>query len=208
MSLIQEALKRKQNEGGKVPLPSAQVLPPVQGVAARRPSGSVVALRVFCYAILSVGALAGILSLFLSFRTAPAPQVAQAAPEVEQPVPEPAPPIARRPLELVDPLEGVRTDRQPRRVSVRERPSTSDRIMEKVIPKRWTGGPAAWPDIKVMGVFARPEPDPSTAIVNGEVEEAGATIEGARIVQVRQSGVLFSFRGEEKFVRVGRSTIR
>jgi hypothetical protein len=216
MSLIQEALKRKQGEDGKVPIPSAQVLPPAQGVARPlRPGGPVVAVRVLCYGILFVGALAGIVSLVLSFRGESAPRLAQALPEVEQPVPEARPlaPAAepvpvRKPLDLVDPLEGVATDRGARRVVVREAPVRPSRAVTAAPPANRGSGPAQWPEVKVMGVFARPAPEPSTAIINGDIEEVGTSIEGVEIVQVRSTGVLFRYRGEDKFVRVGRSTIR
>jgi hypothetical protein len=59
-----------------------------------------------------------------------------------------------------------------------------------------------------MGVFARPDQKNSSAMLDGMVEEVGATVKGVTLVEVRQNGVLLRYGGEEKFVRVGRTTLR
>ena len=46
------------------------------------------------------------------------------------------------------------------------------------------------------------------AIIDGMLEDVGAEIQGVELVEVRHTGVLLRYHGEEKFVRVGRTTHR
>ena len=123
-------------------------------------------------------------------------------------VQEPAKPVVQQVAKVQQPATpAVRSGggAPPPRVAPPQQPTTVKKVVRKIVP---APQPASWPEIRVMGVFERPDPSKSTAIVDGELEEVGTRIEGAKIVEVKHNGVVFSFRGEEKFVRVGRTTLR
>ncbi len=203
MSLIQEALKRKQSEEGGVPLPSSeQLLPPLPAAKYRmRPPVAVVTIRVACYTVLFLGAGAGIFSLIRSFQP-PGPASHEAADGGALPELPGEAAVTRVPPDLVESLSEAETEvveAAPTRKAAR----TPDR--RRVVATA-PAGAAGWPQLRVMGVFARPDPLDSSAVIDGVLEEVGTHIEGVEIAEVRQTGVLFRYRGEEKFVRVGRTT--
>jgi len=197
MSLIQEALRRKEEEQGVPPSAArGQILPPPAAPLVPPPGKAVSSLRVACYIVLFLGAGAGLYSLYRSFAV------------------EPVRESSVRTSEEVAVSEEVRVLEQ-------NRLAAEARLVEPIVeipeprPRRQAPAPRAepsasgsWPELKVMGVFARPEQKNSSAMLDGMVEEVGATVMGVTLVEVRQNGVLLRYGGEEKFVRVGRTTLR
>ena len=66
----------------------------------------------------------------------------------------------------------------------------------------------AWPRLNVSGVLARPNPTHSSAVINGQLVDVQSQLLGVTLRQVKQTGVVLEFRGEEKFVRVGQVTVQ
>lgn len=197
MSLIQEALKRKHEEEGGASMPSSiemlpasphGVVPAREGVSGQ--PAAILVVRVACYIIVLLGALAGLYSLY-SLVSADKVGTQQVAAGPQQVV---------APAEVDVPAGGVEVP------LAEPAPATEAPVQEAVPPPVPPEG--AWPELHVMGVFARPDPNDSTAVIDGEIEEVGATVAGARLIEVRQNGVVLEYRGEEKFVRVGRTTLR
>ena len=65
---------------------------------------------------------------------------------------------------------------------------------------------SAWPKLSLLGVMARSEVGRGSAIINNTVVEVGEEIEGARLLEVRNNGVMLQYNGDKQFVRVGQST--
>jgi len=208
MSLIQEALRRKQEEQGMAPVSaSVSVLPaptkPDEETQGQRRFASTLvwSVRVLCYVVIVAGAGAGLVSLYRSFTPneggAPATTVATTAP-----VPEAA-----------EAAEAAKTAAAPEKT----RPEvTASAAASAWAPPRFTRAasppppaPAAtpeWPKLQVMGVFARSDPSHSSAVIDGALQDVGADIDGAVLAEVRHNGVVFRLGDEERFVRVGKST--
>jgi len=55
----------------------------------------------------------------------------------------------------------------------------------------------------VMGVIIKSDPQESLAIIGGSVVGVGENIAGAKLVEVRTTGVVLEFRGERRYVTVG-----
>jgi hypothetical protein len=129
-------------------------------------------------------------------------------PSHNTPAPEPVAPVVQQVARVQQPVApSVQTGAgaSPPRSAPDTQPTTVKKVIRKFVP---APTPGSWPEIRVMGVFERPDPSKSTAIVDGELEEVGTKIEGAKIIEVKHNGVVFSYRGEEKFVRVGRTTLK
>lgn len=215
MSLIQEALRRKEEEEGRghltaldPALPAPAALTPESG----RKAVWVSIMRGLCYLVLFAGAGAGLVALYRSAGPGPASDPVAASPAVEKPAVAPAAkpdPIAAPALVAVPapkPVQGTgakpTAEAKPVPAPVSTARPTPRPPVEETIP------PGAWPELHVMGVFARPSPEDSSAVIDGELEDVGAKIRGVQLVDVKQNGVTFRFRGEDKFVRVGKTTLK
>lgn len=66
--------------------------------------------------------------------------------------------------------------------------------------------PGAWPLIKVEGVMAGSEPSLSSALLNNEMIRVRHRIEGVRLLEVREEGVLLEYKGKSRFVETGTTT--
>jgi len=208
MSLIQEALRRRQEEEGKAPVPvSETVVPPAAPPRRRLHAGSVVGfVRLLCYFVLAVGACAGIYALYRSFtlEQKPSSEVASVPEPRVPPDPVASPPQAQAP-EAVTPAPPANTvEPVPSRVVPPpvQPPAITPPSSSPPQPPR----EGEWPELKIMGVVARPRQEDSSAVINGQIEEVGATLRGVKLLEVTASGVLLEYAGERKIVRVGRTT--
>ena len=66
---------------------------------------------------------------------------------------------------------------------------------------------SSWPRLKVVGVMARSAVQDVAAIVDGNLVECGDEIRGVKVHGVDKSGVWFVFKGQTQFVRVGQTTL-
>ena len=71
-------------------------------------------------------------------------------------------------------------------------------------PVTW---PSSWPRLKVVGVMARPSVQDVAAIIDGNLVECGDEIRGVKVHGVNKSGVWFVFKSQTQFVRVGQTTL-
>jgi hypothetical protein len=65
----------------------------------------------------------------------------------------------------------------------------------------------SWPRLKVVGVMSRAGVQDVTAIVDGNLAECGDEIRGVKVHGVDKSGVWFVFKNQTQFVRVGQTTL-
>ena len=219
MSLIQEALKRKQDG----PQPGGGVPPETLGDRKEpaRPAASNNALPLTAI-IIGCGLLALVLFLMLLVfsgnsksstssvvrQTVP-PQETTALAEVvpaetvlaQTPVaPAPAP-VVPEPIPVEKPAPAVAPPvavLQPAPAVVQVAPTVQP-------PPPAAKDPAAWPLMRVMGVLTNPESNSDSVIVNGQIRDPGEMVNGVKILRVETKGVWFKFNNETQFVKVGRS---
>ena len=222
MSLIQEALKRKQDDpplsGGGQTSGESHERPAHQDSVPRRAAPSPAGM------ILGVAALILILTLmiFLFWRqtfqqkgrevVAPGAELVERSaavepdvmkpptplPRVSTPVLEAAPTLPEAPVVEVSPPQ----EASPAPAPVVSQPAV---IAEPVKPSPPAVEEVSWPTLRVMGILTNPESDSDSVIVNEQIRDQGEKIEGVTILRVQAKGVLFRFKGETQFVKVGRS---
>jgi hypothetical protein len=66
---------------------------------------------------------------------------------------------------------------------------------------------SSWPKLKVVGVMARTDVQDVAAIIDGNLVECGDEIRGVKVQGVDKSGVWFVFKSQTQFVRVGQTTL-
>lgn len=228
MSLIQEALKRKQEEEGRdSPNPAYAALPtpmpilPADSLAESNSTTKV--LRSLCYSVVCIGAFAGIFALYRSFTLegeGTNSSISMNEPQVNN-------------LVVVDPVSSIESLQLvlheepgivdassvidiavPLQDSVKPMAQTQSNTLapaQSVIPTLADEAPMGditWPLLNVTGVLARPDATHSSAVINSSLVDIGTRVEGVMLVEVKQTGVVFNYLGEEKFVRVGQTTNR
>jgi hypothetical protein len=213
MSLIQEALRRKQQEESGEPVaPSdvhAQPARPAWAPAEEKEHSRAAwigVVRFLCYLLIVLGAMAGLYSFLHSMRTTPAPE----------PPPAPAEPAAViRPVvdapgagssEPVVPVAVVEPVSMAAAASPAVEPAPLSLPPVPPAPPAPDRTPGEWPRVRLTGVMMRPDPRSSAAMLNGEMVDVDSEIEGVRLVEVKSNGVLLRYQGQEQFVRVGKAT--
>jgi hypothetical protein len=63
-----------------------------------------------------------------------------------------------------------------------------------------------WPMIMLSGMVAGNKEGDMTAILNGKLVYVNQRVEGARLIEVSQDGVILEFEDTRKFLRIGEST--
>lgn len=63
--------------------------------------------------------------------------------------------------------------------------------------------PVAWPDLKLSGVLRGIASGQGAARINGKMIFVGGEIEGVKLIEVKDDGVVLEFGGERKFLKVG-----
>jgi len=63
-----------------------------------------------------------------------------------------------------------------------------------------------WPAVLLGGVVALSDSAMSSAIINDNLVFIGEDIQGVRLLEVSETGILLQYQGEEKFLRVGQGT--
>lgn len=221
MSLIQEALKRKQDgpppSGGNL---TSKRLTHDQVKTDRKNRPDTLPLVAIMIGGVSL-VLILILMLLLFWRNsdpqgmagmvqAPAEVAPAASVSLKTGLQEPAVPASAVPGSTPLPVPSVQPSPVPAPVApapaVRPTPvralvpaPTPPRASVPVVQK------PSWPTLKVMGVLTNPESDSDSVIINGQIRDPGEQIDGVTILRIETKGVLFRFNGETKFVKVGRS---
>lgn len=213
MSLIQEALKRKQEDAEA----SANKHPSLnykgRGGASQQINltflGVILGAGFFCVVVLL---------LVLLFRSGSSPVetvVVTAAPQtgrIRMPaapaVTPPVQPIVVTPEVLVVPSEPVKPVEPLPVVPVIIQPAPEPVqvvVAPKPVPKPAPPLKPVWPTMRVMGVLTNPDADFDSAIVNGRIRDPGEVVDGVKIISVDNKGALLGYMGETQFVKVGRS---
>ena len=88
-------------------------------------------------------------------------------------------------------------------------PSGLSSVIAALMPPPAAPEPPAsqWPRLKVVGVIGRGGRGDGTAIINGTMFEVNEQVQGARVVEVSSTGVVFELKGQTQFVRVGHTTM-
>jgi hypothetical protein len=196
MSLIQEALKRKQDG----PPPSGGDLTSkdlTKGQVITRGASSQDALPLV--AILIGGASLVLILILMTFLFWPDSD----SPEMIAGVQAPAEigPVVGVPLKT-----GLQASPPPPVRDLQSAPSLVSTPPPAPVPQPPpVVKKSSWPTLKVMGVLTNPESDSDSVIINGQIRDPGERIAGVHILRVETKGVLFRFNGETQFVKVGRS---
>jgi hypothetical protein len=205
MSLIQEALRRKDDENVGLPpkiipfiAPDTRKIPVVQAGGAEKPpvrpaktnrTGPVlmISLLVIACSIAAVGLL-----LYSARSLVQRGQEAKAthAAEVHVKVAPMASPVSTGIVK-----EGT-MEKKPVPVEIRAMPVSPPVALQ-----------SSWPKLKVVGVMARTDVQDVAAIIDGNLAECGDEIRGVKVQKVDRSGVWFVFKGQTQFVRVGQTTL-
>ena len=227
MSLIQEALQRKQEEPNQ-PKPSLRLAPPpipmepLPASPPPRPGRSMflVVILIVLLAVLAVSAFLLLRHLFFqkSDSESQAPETTvvaepttstpDSAPAESEPVkreatspftepkpPEPVPP----PPPSVEPL--ATSPGTPRPAVDAALPTPPP------LPPEPAAGPPEprWPMLTLKAVMARTGSKRGTALLNGRLVSAGEDVDGVRVMEVREDGVLLGLEGRTHFLRVGQT---
>ncbi|NCC50573.1 MAG: hypothetical protein EOM20_05085 [Spartobacteria bacterium] len=225
MSLIQEALRRQDNNGpprlqgdgmsvGPPPVPPMR--PPREEKGARAWVGIVVV------AVVMLGLLGGSIAL-LSFvvkstsKEEPKAPVQEAAPTSTPEKAVKAPPPTVAPTPAVAPPKEQKTEAPRTPPAVAEKPVEKEEAREVPIatpnikrraekPKAEAADePSGWPVIQLTGVLTKARQEDSAAMINGEIIFVGDRYEGITVLEVNSTGVLLEYNGSKRFLRVGRT---
>jgi hypothetical protein len=200
MSLIQEALRRKDDENLGLPpkiipmiLPVAQKLPVKQPEFSEKPPPRpvktnrtwpvlVISLLVIAFSLVAVGLL------LYSARS-----LVQRGQQAKTSYAAVASTVISISTGIVE--EGT-MEKKPVPAEARVVP-----VSPPVMPQ------PSWPKLKVVGVMARPAVQDVAAIIDGNLVECGDEIRGVKVQRVDKSGVWFVFNSQTQFVRVGQTTL-
>lgn len=211
MSLIQDALKRREQESGKpVQFPDSPDLPPRTG---QTPGGYILPPRPgkntpwhvwmgiaasICVLLILLGAGVGFLVIAArSMMDKSTPTLPDQAPAADsgpsQPSPGQTPPVEQQ--------EASKNEELP----------YPDRSIGAGLPRgnRVTSvqfSSSGWPHLAISGIMMRPVSADCSVVIDGAILYPGDHIAEVLVVEVRSSGVLLEHRGERQFVKVGRST--
>ena len=208
MSLIQDALKRREQESGQpVRFPDSPDLPPR---AAQAPGGYILPPRpgknapwqVWVGIIVSACVLLVLLGVGVTFLAIAARSLMD-KPSITLPE---APAVAtdfRAPAQSVKPAEPQEATEagnidSPHYIGAGL--PKGNRI--KSIPFNSSG----WPQVEITGVMMRPVSADCSVVIDGVALFPGDRIAEIQVVEIRPSGVLLEYRGERQFVKVGRAT--
>ena len=209
MSILEEALRRREAEQGGKPLAPRPMAssPPVPEPPPRRRRRRVwlVALPV----IVGLGAAAFLWARRQEFsspespRAAPAPlpppvPAPAAAESVEEAVPSPAP--------TSPPVTSGYVPEPSAPAAEASSPSPPVLTRAPVAAPHADAEPAKsppWPRLRVQGILAARGSAPSTALVNDRALRVGDTIEGVRLVEIGADEAVFEFGGRRRRLRVG-----
>jgi hypothetical protein len=202
MSLIQEALKRKDDENSgiatkAIPIitPTAMELPVKRPKFSTEPPASsvkgkivrtwpvlVISLLVIATLALTTVGLLLYSARSLAQRGRPAKAAAAAAPMVIS-------------ISTGIAKEGT-TERKPAPEEVSALPVSPPVMLQ-----------SSWPRLKVVGVMARTSVQDVAAIIDGNLVECGDEIRGVKGHGADKSGVWLIFKNQTQFVRVGQTTL-
>ncbi|MDD3604402.1 MAG: hypothetical protein PHD86_04340 [Kiritimatiellae bacterium] len=221
MSLIQEALRRKEADDKGVPPP-----PPVPSPASKKDSPLKAVIAVLAVLLVLIGVavylFTYLVNSFTPRRIAPPapvqmPEAVKPAPvQVVEKTPEPEPPevLESEPVAAAAPVreipepapepvvaEAPRPEPVPEPVSVAA--AEPVRLEEKTVAQP---APVEWPNLNLTGVLRKGgSGGPASAMISGELVSVSETIRGVRLVAVEASGVWLELNGEQKFLAIGRS---
>ena len=202
MSLIQDALKRREQESGQpVRFPDSPDLPPR---SAQAPGGYILPPRpgknapwqVWVGIIISACILLVLLGVGVTFLAIAARSLMDKHSTVAADFP-PAPTPSAKPVEPREAAEAGDTD-SPHYIGAGL--PKGNRI--KSIPFN----PSGWPQVEITGVMMRPVSADCSVVIDGVILFPGDRIAEVQIVEIRPSGALLEYRGERQFVKVGRAT--
>jgi len=202
MSLIQEALRRKEADTEGVPPP-----PVSPSGEPKKDSALKSVIAVLLVLVILIGVAVYLFTyLVSSFAPKPPAPVAETAGPMEIAVSEPAvvepEPVAVEPVpEIAEPEIEV-----PAEVS---EPEPVPEVLPEPEPEPVVAAepaPAEWPSLNLTGVLRKGGMDGSAAaMIGGELVSVNETIQGVRLLSVESSGVWLEMNGEQKFLTIGRS---
>ena len=201
MSLIQDALKRREQESGQpVRFPDSPDLPPRSEQA---PGGYILPPRpgknapwqVWVGIIVSACILLVLLGVGVTFLAI----AARSLMDKPSPVAADSPALAQ-PVKPAEPQESTEAGNTDSPHYIGAGLPKGNRI--KAIPFNSSG----WPQVEITGVMMRPVSADCSVVIDGVILFPGDRIAEVQVVEIRPSGVLLEYRGERQFVKVGRAT--
>lgn len=227
MSLIQEALRRKQFEQAGLPPPPPS--PPDREPPFRKPDepGREPPRRRTERTMLKIVAVFGVMVLLLvvaggfllvalrmlgqgapppaaAVEPAPAP-AASAAETPAQVETEPAPP-ARAPVVVQAPQpeqpQAAGEQAVAEEETVTDLPSPRQEALATV--QAATGAPDGWPPVALTAVMSLGA-NRSAAMINNDLLNVGDSVSGVVVLEIRENGVMLEYKGEQRFFKIGKT---
>jgi hypothetical protein len=120
-------------------------------------------------------------------------------PAVAEPVPPPAPAVASAevPSSVANPAGEPAPASTP---AVLETPATSATPAPELAPGQI--GPDGWPVMALNAVMSLSDPAKSQAMLNNELLNVGDSVQGVKLIEIRENGVTLEFNGEQRFIKI------
>ena len=209
MSLIQDALKRREQESGQpVHFPDSPDLPPRSAPTTRGyilpRQGKSAPWQVWVGIVVSGCILLVFLGVGVGFLFIAARSLTD---KPRSPQSDAKPPVAVS-------QEPERTPEQPATPTNAQEAAKAGEINDTPhigagLPKgnrikSIQFSPSGWPQLEITGVMMRPVSADCSVVIDGALLLPGDRIAEVEVVEIRPSGVLLEYRGERQFVKVGR----
>ncbi len=230
MSIIREALKKREEELHGGGLPGRQPLPPPVPTmpeeleepvrkSAWRVVVGVLLLLVFCLVVAVVALRVGLMGLLKEAQDdARGPEAPPVVAQSEDPVEAATTDDGASAVSAVAAGEPERADSSVGKIVARvvervnaagERAGEADEVIDSAgssaSPSR-PSPPVVWPEAVLRGVMASAAQQPRSAMFGNRFVEEGQMIDGMRVIAIEHDAVRLNYQGEEKRILVGQST--